>query len=102
MAELGECRIENDQLMVRCKDGWLVAEQAGDPGLYDEIEVFLMTDDGRTLQLAVIGREDSGEDEFMKDIVPGWQPMHVYAYDGRDDDVAHEQYVTVDEHSDWY
>ena len=79
MEELGECRIENDQLMVRCKDGWLVAEQAGDPGLYDEIEVFLMTDDGRT-----------------------WQPMHVYAYDGRDDDVAHEQYVTVDEHSDWY
>lgn len=103
MAELGECRIENDHLMVRCKDGWLVAEQAGDPGLYDEIEVYLMTDDGRTLQLAIIGRtEDAESFDWMREVDPEWQPMHVYAYDGRDDDVAHEQYVTVDEHSDWY
>ena len=87
MAELGERRIENDQLMVRCKDGWLVAGQEGDPGDYDEIVVYLMTDDGRTLELAVIGRsEDSDDYEFMKSIVPDWQPMHVYAYDGREED----------------
>lgn len=102
MTELGTCIIKEEQLMVRCKDGWLVARQFGDPGVYDEIGVYLKTDDGRELQLAIVGRsEDLDEGYWVRD-VPDWQPMHVYAYDGRDDDVAHEQYVKVDEHSDWY
>ena len=107
MTELGDVRIESKgrvvNLMVRCKDGWLVAEPSGDPGVYDEIAVYLKTDDGCELQLAVVGRDEQEETyEYMRRNEPDWQPMHVYAYDGRDDDVAHEQYVTVDEHSDWY
>ena len=108
MAKLGEQQLGRNkyggtELMVRCKDGWLVAEPSGDPGIYDEIAVFLRTDDGRELQLAVVGRDEQEElYGYMRQDEPDWQPMHVYTFDGRDDDVSQWQYVKVDEHSCWY
>lgn len=101
----GTVRIENDNLMVRCSDGWLCAGRFGDPDVYDEICVYLKTDDGRTLTLAIVGKEECDEStaRWMRDhIDQSWEPMHVYSYNGVDDDVAHGQYVRVsDEYSNW-
>ena len=100
--KLGTVKVEDELLKVRCKDGWLVAGYMGDPGEYDEIVVYLEADDGRTLQLAVVGCNDCDyEDAFMRSIDPEWEPMHVYAYDGMHDDVAKVQYVKVCEESYW-
>lgn len=94
---------ERQQLKVRCKGGYIVAEPFGDPGVYDEIVVLHERDDGKTLQLAIVGRTEDGDDcDWIYEVTPDWEPMHVYSYDGRDDDVAHEQYVKVDEQSNWY
>lgn len=91
----------NPALMVRCSDGWLVAQRFGDPGVYDEICVYLRADDGRTLTLAIVGREEELTD-WGYDHIYGFEPMHVYSYNGMDDDVAHAQYVKVsDEESCW-
>ena len=87
----------NPAFKVGCEGGYLLAYQTGDPGIYDEISVDFVADDGRLIQLAVIGRD---EDPFAW--FDGYQPMHVYAYNGTNDDVAHDQYVTINDNSLWY
>ena len=89
----------NPAIKVGCEGGYLIAFQSGDPGVYDEISVNFVSDDGRLLQLATIGR-DEGND--LSDFIREYQPMHVYAYDGIEEVVASTQYVTVDEDSHWY
>lgn len=85
-------------IMVRCKDGWLIAYPSGDPGVYDEISVDLISDDDKLIQLAVVGRDEEAGDFGW----PDYTPMHVFSYDGQRDDVAHIQYVTVNDKSMWY
>ena len=89
----------NPAFKVGCEGGYLLAYQTGDPGIYDEISVNFVADDGRLIQLATIGRdEDGGLEGFIK----GYQPMHVYSYDGVEEDVASTQYVTINDDSLWY
>ena len=87
----------NPAIKVGCEGGYLLAFQNGDPGIYDEIEVNFVSDDGRLIQLATIGR-----DEEPSELEEGYQPMHVYAYDGVEEDVASIQYVTINDDSLWY
>ena len=97
----------NPAIKVGCEGGYLLAFQSGDPGIYDEISVNFVSDDGRLIQLATIGRdededyESNGWDVTDSDAF-GYQPMHVYAYDGIDEDVASTQYVTIGSDSRWY
>jgi len=93
----------NPALMVRCSDGWLVAQQFGDPDYYNEISVYLKADDGRTLTLAIVGKDESDEDEeWSKSYIPAWEPMHVYAYNGVDEEYEHAQYVKVSDEESWW
>lgn len=87
----------NPAFKVGCEGGHLLAYQSGDPGIYDEVSVDFVADDGRLIQLAVIGRDEDPLAWF-----DGYQPMHVYAYNGTNDDVAHDQYVTINDDSLWY
>lgn len=95
----------NPALMVRCSDGWLVAQRFGDPGVYDEISVYLKRDDGKELTLAIVGKEESDEEteEWCRAHLDSrWESMHVLSYNGVDDDAAHGQFVKVsDEESCW-
>lgn len=87
----------NPAFKIGCEGGYLLAYQSGDPGIYDEISVNFVSDDGRLVQLATIGR-----DEEPSELEEGYQPMHVYAYDGIEEDVASTQYVTISDKSIWY
>lgn len=93
---------EKFQLRVRCTGGYIVAEPFGEPGVYDEICVFYERDDGKTLQLAVVGRYEGEADDWVYAVDPDYEPMHVYSYNGQVDDCSHEQYVKVNEDSPWY
>lgn len=87
----------NPAFKVGCEGGYLLAYQSGDPGIYDEISVDFVSDDGRLIQLATIGR-----DEEPLELEKGYQPMHVFTHDGIVDDVAFVQYVTISDKSIWY
>lgn len=93
---------DGPSLVVRCGGGSLIAYAVGDPGLYSEIAVDFVSDDGKAMQLAVIGRDECDEwDAFPAP--EGYQPMHVYAYDGIEEGVQSTQYVTVDAlKGNWY
>lgn len=92
---------------VACKGGYLLAYQTGDPGIYDEVSVDFVSDDGRLIQMAVIGRDENedyesdGWDVADSDAF-GYQPMHIYCYDGMGEEVASTQYVTISDGSHWY
>ena len=89
----------NPAIKVGCEGGYLLAFQSGDPSVYDEISINFVSDEGKLIQLATIGRD---EDCDLADFIGGYQPMHVYAYDGIDEDVASTQYVTIGSDSHWY
>ena len=91
----------NPAFKIGCDGGYLLAYQTGDPGIYDEISVDFVSDDGRLIQLATIGRSEHPSED-MADMIAGYQPMHVYAYDGVEEDVASTQYVTINDDSLWY
>lgn len=77
-------------LMIGCGGGYLLAYQAGDAGEYDEVGVDFVSDDGRLVQLAIVGREEATG------------LMRVFAYDGLNEDVAHTQHVSINDDSHWY
>jgi len=88
------------QLVLKCKGGYLVAFPSGDPGIFDEIEVVFVADDGKLLQLAIVGRDE--DDDYDGGNTPDYQPVHVYAFDGVHEEVQSTQYVTVNDDSHWY
>lgn len=88
-------------IKVGCEGGYLLAFQSGDPGIYDEISVNFVSDEGRLIQIATIGRDEYDSDN-ISDAFKDYQPMHVYAYDGISEDVETVQYVTINEDSLWY
>ena len=103
--ELGTVKVlseGNPALMVRTKGGWLVAQATGDPGVFDEIGIDFVADDGRLLQLAVVGRDEDEVDPDNPYNDPDYRNMHVYAFDGVHELVVAAQYVTVDDNSHWY
>ena len=95
-SETGFAGITNRPAMRICtKHGWLVCCRVGDDGIYDEFEVDLVKDDGRVLQLSTTGVTEDYEFDDHSDV-------HVYAYDGMNEDVAHVQAVRVCEESMWW
>lgn len=87
-------------LAVRCKGGYLVAYNLSDSGYYSEISVDFVSDDGGVLQLATVGRDEN--EDHLYEPEPDYQPMHVYAWNGLEEDVQTMQYVTVDNSSYYY
>lgn len=73
--------------------GKVVAYIGGDTDSYSEVFVEFHTDDGKILQLAVVGQahDDQGETE-----------MHAFVYDGVDEDVRWSHEITVGDESHWY
>lgn len=70
---------QGKRIEIPCAFGTLVAEVAGDPGIYDEIEIDLVRPDGKLMQLCVAG---TGPKPCGKD---GEYDLHVYAWDGSDE-----------------
>ena len=67
---------DGKKLEVPCRQGTLVAEYFGDPGVYDGIAVDLVRPDGKGTQCCIVETTPEGE-------------LHVLAWDGE-----HEEYVT--------
>lgn len=67
------------RIEIPCHFGTLVAEVAGDPGVYDEIEIDLVRPDGKLMQLCVAGTNPDPDDG-----------LHVYVWDGTDESPTHE------------
>lgn len=77
-------------ISVRCGLGRIVASITGDAGIYDDVSIDLVTDDGRHLQLATVTCSEGCE--------TGDNPtIKVLAWDGMNEFCVHEQEVTVDE-----
>lgn len=74
--------------------GTLRVKPNGDPGIYDEFDIDLITPDGRMLQVSVVGVT---ENKGIYD-----PELHAYVWDGRDEDIAQEQILHVGEDSYWY
>lgn len=90
--------INEARLSVRCAFGEIVASVTGDPGIYDEIEIDLVTPDGRTLQLAVVGCDEN--DEGLEGC--GGRPsLHAYVWDGKDSDCSWEHDIEASDESPW-
>ena len=79
-------------ISVRCGFGRLVASVTGDAGIYDDLSIDLLTDDGRHLQIATVTCNETDGDPRLS----------VLVWDGVDEFVAHEHQVTVDNDSYWY
>lgn len=82
-------------MRIRTKHGWLVCYRTGDDGIYDEFSVDLINDDGHTLQMSTTGVTEDVE-------WPDRSDVHIYAYDGMNEDPAHIQPVRVCEESMWW
>ena len=65
------------RIEIPCAFGTLIAEEFGDPGVYDEIAIDLMRPDGATMQLCVAGTW-SGEGCYEPE-------LHVHVWDGSDE-----------------
>ena len=81
-----------ERIEIPCAYGTLVAEIAGDPGIYDEIEVDLVRPDGKLMQLCVVGTE-------MFEGRP--HDLHVYVWDGSDESPTVEVRPNM-ETATWY
>ena len=89
-------------MMIRCAGGYIMARNHSDRGCYSELFVDFVSDDDRLVQLAVVGRDECDDEWPVGGRPEGYQPMHVYAYDGTDECVTQTQYVTIGEDSYWY
>lgn len=78
--------------------GKVVASVCGDAGIYDELCIELVRDDGRTLQLAVIGVTE--KDNEYEDDDTG---LHAYVYDGiSSDGPTWDHDIAVSDNGAWY
>ena len=84
-----------ERIEVPCKFGTLVAEVAGDPGIYDEIEIDLIRPDGSLMQLCVAGTNSYDTD------VESEPELHVYVWDGSDESPNINVYPNM-ETAVWY
>jgi len=81
-----------ERIEIPCAYGTLVAEVAGDSGIYDEIEVDLIRPDGKLMQLCVVGTETfEGRPS----------DLHVYVWDGSDESPTVEVRPNM-ETATWY
>ena len=88
-----------EKIEIPCKFGTLVAEVAGDPGIYDEIEIDLVRPDGSLMQLCVAGTGPVPECRAMPH-EPDYD-LHVYVWDGSDESPTVSVYPNM-EAAVWY
>ena len=86
---------QGKRIEIPCAYGTLVAEVAGDPGVYDEIEIDLVRPDGALMQLCVAGTSTVDTD------VAGNPELHVYVWDGTDESANINVYPDMDK-AVWY
>lgn len=86
---------QGKRIEIPCAFGTLVAEVAGDPGIYDEIEIDLVRPDGALMQLAVAGTSYCDTD------ADGKPELHVYVWDGSDESANIMVYPNM-ETAIWY
>ena len=86
---------KGNRIEIPCALGTLVAEVAGDPGVYDEIEIDLVRPDGMLMQLCVAGTGPSSRPPYEGN------DLHVYVWDGTDDCPTVSVYPSM-EHEYWY
>lgn len=67
--------------------GKVVASVCSDAGIYDELCIELVRDDGRTLQLAVVGVTEIG--------------LHAYVYNGISGDVTWDYDIAASDDGAW-
>ena len=85
-------------ISVRCGFGRLVASVTGDAGIYDDLSIDLLTDDGRHLQIVTVSCDEAVYDDENDE--PG---ICVLVWNGVDEDPAHSRPIHVsDKHSRWY
>lgn len=77
--------MDKQRIEIPCAFGTLVAEVAGDHGIYDEIEVDLVRD-GKLMQLCCVGTGPDARPGHDGD------DLHVYVWDGSDESPAHAIY----------
>lgn len=80
-------------ISVDAEGGKVVAYIGSDVENYAEIFVEFHTNDGKILQLGVIGQTHDGQGEAE---------MHALVYDGVDDDVQWRHEIKVGDESRWY
>ena len=80
-------------ISVDAEGGKVVAYIGSDVDSYSEIFVEFHADDGKILQLAVVGQTHDGQGEAE---------MHALVYDGIDDDVQWRHKIRVSDESRWH
>ena len=96
MAENGKFELYKDGFRVRCGFGWLYAHPTGDPGIYDDVSIDLVNDDGDLLQVCTVTCYEGEGD-------PRWPAeLKTLAWGGIDECAVTEQEVTVNDNSYWY
>lgn len=84
-----------ERLEIPCAHGTLVAGRSGDAGVYDEVAIDLKNDEGRVMQLAVIGTSTYRTDG------DGKPELHSYVWDGGSENYATAIYPDT-ESAVWY
>ena len=85
--------IDTPAISVDAVGGKVVAYVGSDTDNYSEVFVEFHTDDGKILQLAVVGQTHDGQGEAE---------MHALVYDGVEDDVQWKHEIKVSSESSWY
>jgi hypothetical protein len=85
--------ISTPAISVDAVGGKVVAYINCDTECYGEVFVEFHTDDGKILQLAVVGQTHDK---------PGEAEMHAFVYDGVDESVRWNHEIEVSENSYWY
>lgn len=89
-----EASYGNKTLSIETALGSLVV-YANSTGVYDEFCIDLIGRDGRILPVAVVGVAEPND--FSDE-----PELHVYAWNGKDEDVADSTVLTVNENSCWF
>lgn len=71
---------DNERMVLECKFGKLVCEVVRDDDEYKEFAIDLYRNDGKAVQVCVVGTDEQGND------LEGHGKVHVYLWDGEEED----------------
>lgn len=77
----------NERIVLPCKFGKLVCEVMRDDDDYREFAIDLYRNDGKAVQVCVVGTDERGGD------LDGVDKVHIYMYDGENEDCCGQHFV---------